>query len=280
MKITAVILSRNDENNYNNNFERSVYCLNTMTLQFDEVILVDWNSPNPLYNVLAPYLTKRGNLRIVQVTPEFINDTIAKQNSNIPRVCEVLGKNVGTRRANNEFIINTNIDIIAPEKKYFENIDLDKNAFYTAPRINVPLNLVLQYNTIKNLYEVLDKNKHLYYKEQVHNNNSTLSGDFYSKVNCCGDFQLASKEVYEVIKGYEESAIFRNYADTNIQIKAHNCGFKVDVLNIPYYHINHFDRAASVKTFNNWDIYGKPDYKTTNTDNWGFKDVKFEEIVL
>lgn len=279
MKISAVILSRNDENNYNNNLERSVYCINTMTLQFDEVVLVDWNSPKPLIETLSPLLTKRKNLKIVEVTPEFINDVVIKKYPHVPRVCEVLGKNVGTRRATSDFILNTNIDIIAPERQHL-NINLDKNTFYTSPRINVPLNFVMQQNTIKNLYDVLNKNKHLYYREQIHRNDSSLAGDFYSKVNCCGDFQLASTQVYDTIRGYEESAIYRNYADTNIQIKAYNCGYKVDVLDIPYFHINHFDRAASVKAFNSWDVYGKTNYKTTNDENWGFNDVKFIEKIL
>ena len=45
MKLTAVVVTRND--NYGGNLnERATYCLNSLINTFDEVILVDWNSPD------------------------------------------------------------------------------------------------------------------------------------------------------------------------------------------------------------------------------------------
>jgi len=45
MKLSAVVVARND--NYGGNLnDRATYCLNSLIDTFDEVILVDWNSPN------------------------------------------------------------------------------------------------------------------------------------------------------------------------------------------------------------------------------------------
>ena len=44
MKLSAVVITRND--NYGGNLnDRATYCLNSLVNTFDEVILVDWNSP-------------------------------------------------------------------------------------------------------------------------------------------------------------------------------------------------------------------------------------------
>lgn len=280
-KLSAVILSRNDENNFNNNYERSVYCINSFTKHFDEVVLVDWNSPTPLINLLEPSLIKRGNLRIVEVPCEFINDVIKQKHSDIPIVCKVLGKNVGIRRASGDFILNTNIDIISPERKNIDKFTFDKNTMYTSARINVSLSTVLNYTKINELYDYLNTNKHLLHRERTHiNNDSELSADFYSKVNCCGDFQFASRAVYNEIRGYEESAVYRNYADTNLQIKAYNNGSKIEAIDLPYFHLNHLDRALSVKSFNDWSLYGDTKFTTQNTENWGYINETFNEIKL
>ena len=45
MKLSAVVVARND--NYGGDLnDRATYCLNSLIDTFDEVILVDWNSPD------------------------------------------------------------------------------------------------------------------------------------------------------------------------------------------------------------------------------------------
>jgi hypothetical protein len=64
--------------------------------------------------------------------------------------------------------------------------------------------------------------------------------DEYSLINCCGDFQLASKEVWHKVKGFEENMIYACFADSNIQKKAVLNGFGLEVLyNPPLFHMEH-----------------------------------------
>ena len=51
--------------------------------------------------------------------------------------------------------------------------------------------------------------------------------DIWSKINCCGDFQFAHRDVWLEIKGYEEKMLGKAFADTNIQKKSEIFGYPV-----------------------------------------------------
>jgi hypothetical protein len=76
--------------------------------------------------------------------------------------------------------------------------------------------------------------------EERHFEEKTVSGDDYSIINCCGDFQMAPKHVWDEIKGFEEELIYPLFADTNVQKKSvmHGFGLKA-IFNPPMFHINH-----------------------------------------
>jgi hypothetical protein len=64
--------------------------------------------------------------------------------------------------------------------------------------------------------------------------------DKYSLINCCGDFQLAHRNVWNTIKGFEENMIYACFQDTNIQKKAVLNGFDLEAIyDIPLYHMSH-----------------------------------------
>jgi hypothetical protein len=72
MKLSAVVVARND--NYGGDLnDRATYCLNSLIDTFDEVILIDWNSPDnhPLLWDIEKNLQGKGNLKHVVVTPEI-----------------------------------------------------------------------------------------------------------------------------------------------------------------------------------------------------------------
>ena len=73
MKLSAVVVTRNDDYGGNLN-DRATYCLNSLVNTFDEVILVDWNSPNnrPQLWDIDKNISFKGNLKHIVITPEVI----------------------------------------------------------------------------------------------------------------------------------------------------------------------------------------------------------------
>jgi hypothetical protein len=112
-----------------------------------------------------------------------------------------------------------------------------------------------------------------------------VSGDDYSLINCCGDFQFAPKHIWDNIKGFEEELIYALFSDTNVQKKAVMHGYELKaIFEPPMFHINHGSKgwggggiADGVNKKTN-DQYRAVIYqdKTENPDSWGFSDTEIE----
>ena len=110
--------------------------------------------------------------------------------------------------------------------------------------------------------------------------------DNYSLINCCGDFQLAHKDVWNNVNGYEEQMIFSCFTDTNIQKKAVLNGHGLQaIFDIPLYHMSHTgmgnDGSSPSKQKYNDAFDWVEDFKETqNSSTWGFSDseIEFETI--
>ena len=287
MKLSAVIVSRND--NYGGNLiERSSYCFNSMIHTFDEVFYIDWNSETKsLLNEVKQNIQFKGNFHHIVIEPK-----IAKMLTNFDveaqKCCEVLGRNIGIRRATGDWIVSTNIDIIAPRRNDLEDTinQLDKNTFYTVSRRDAELPNIQQFNKDNNYEEYKnwkDVREYLINNsEERHYEEKTMQGDDYSMVNCCGDFQLAPNNIWNDIRGMEEDLIYALYADTNVQKKAvmHGYGLKA-IYNPAFFHINHGRGGGGFLTGVNRkanDMYRAIVYqnKTQNKDNWGFSEIDIE----
>jgi hypothetical protein len=106
--------------------------------------------------------------------------------------------------------------------------------------------------------------------------------DDYSLINCCGDFQTASKEVWHKIKGFEEQMLYACYGDTNVQKKAVLNGFNLEPhFNLPLYHLSHRgmgnDGSSPSKQYYN-DVWDWVEWfnKSQNSESWGFGDIEIE----
>jgi len=287
MKLSAVIVSRND--NYGGNLiERSSYCFNSMIDTFDEVFYIDWNSETKsLLNEVKQNIQFKGNFHHIVIEPK-IAKMLTNFDTEAQKCCEVLGRNIGIRRATGDWIISTNIDIIAPRRNDLEDTinQLDKNTFYTVSRRDAELPNIQQFNKDNNYEEYKnwkDVREYLINNsEERHYEEKTMQGDDYSMVNCCGDFQLAPNNIWNDIRGMEEDLIYALYADTNVQKKAvmHGYGLKA-IYNPAFFHINHGRGGGGFLTGVNRkanDMYRAIVYqnKTQNKDNWGFSDIDIE----
>lgn len=275
-KLSIVIPVKND--NYGGNLiHRAIISINNALDTADEVILVDWKSNGqPLFDELIPYLPHIGKIKSIVITPEFIKE-------NLPHlydyaIVETIARNVGIRRASNDVILSTNIDTIYSLSLHNFSL-LEKDTLYTAARRDIPENIHLpfwnNYYTFK-MYCMTNIHNFPAKPDCVVNSQAVWdAGDIYSLVVCCGDFQLAHKDLWYKIRGFEESATGRCYADSNLMKKGYLNG-KIDKLDIPLFHLNHGNGADrlpnEILPINNQQELVVNFNQTTNKEDWGLQN--------
>jgi len=294
-KTAVVVFGRND--GYKEK-ERFAVHLTTMLETFDEVIYVDWNSPQRsfLYEAL-PLIPKTNRLKHFIIPPEYAK--LMTMEDEKAHVCNtVLAFNIGIRRTDAEWIVLATTDIIPPTKEILNNFisGANRNSMYTFSRRDVEYDDVM-----KNLDDLTSFRQHLdkttsprYFPTKITPN------DNYSIFNCCGDFQLASKNLWYKVRGYEEMMMYACFADTNVQKKTVLYGFNlIPIYNVPLYHMSHknilpqggdtenihevADKTPPVYNdvwdwVENFDKYLEHDHImcSRNADTWGFSNIDIE----
>lgn len=298
MKISATIISRND--NYGGNLnERATYAINSAIDTYDEVFYIDWNSPEHslLYDI-EDNINFKGNLNHIVIDPETAS-ALTDHNKNAQKCCEVLSRNIGLRRSTGDWLLSTNIDIIHPDRNKLEKVikELDSDTFYTLGRRSVTWEQIkkfhngeIPFNEWKSLREHFNSiSKPSYHLVDVLSKVTT--NDNFSLIACCGDYQIASRHIWEEIKGFEEVLVYPGYADTNVMKKSIMHGFKTKaIFDPPIYHIDHGQGAGG---FAIKDKFGQqnPQYgdhyraivhqdKTENSSTWGFSDIEIGIEIL
>ena len=288
MKISAVIVSRND--NYGGHLnERATYAINSAIDSFDEVIYVDWNSDtHSLIYDIEHNLQSKGNLKHTAIPPALAS-AFTNYDPLAQKCCEVLARNIGIRRATGDYIVSTNIDIIQPKREDILKVIEEKgeDSFTTISRREVEWDYIKKFQGGDYNFSNWSAFRDDAYKTSVPRNKleSTTPGDEFSIINCCGDFQLASKKVWETIKGFEEELIYPLYADTNVQKKAKLSGFNLTgQFSPPLFHINHGSQGWGGGGFADGINKKQNDIRkaihsenlTENKDTWGFSDIDIE----
>lgn len=276
MKTTAILTSRNDD--YGGNLShRVIMSLNSMIEFHDEVIFVEWKvkNNNSLFSIIKDKLPHNGKLKYIPISSDFLKE-------NYPNIfpytiIESIARNVAIRRATNDYIISTNIDIISTELD--KNI-LSKNNFYTVPRRDVPEDLHLKFTNYLDLYNHLTENRDSFRpKERIDSND-----DIWSLINCCGDYQIGHKDIWNKMKGFEESILYGCGIDTNVMKKASYYS-EISVLDKYIFHLNHGknglkDDDEIVAPISNQKSIIKDFIETSNTDNWGMSDKELPIEIL
>ena len=254
---------------------------------FDEVWFLDWNTPegnNPVLWDIEDKLPKTGRLKHIVIPPNAAKE-LANHNPDVQACLQVMATNIMLRRCDADWIVATTIDIIAPKKEILNNFlsKANKNTFYTFSRREAEMDELKQlgFDKWKEFRDQLDiKSEPRYFPAKVSPN------DNYSIFNCCGDFQLASKEVWHGIKGFEENMVYACFQDTNVQKKAVLNNYQLTpVFDIPLYHLSHKgmgnDGSSPSKQVYN-DVWKWVEYfnKSENADTWGFSNIEIEFEVI
>ena len=290
MKIASVVVNRND--GYKD-FKRGIIHFKLMCESFDEVNYVDWNSPEGSFIwEIENKIPKKGKINHYCIPPSIVDQMIMDKNAQ--KCNESLSRNIAIRRSKADWVVSTNIDIIPPTRRELKNLikTLDKNTFYTISRREAPKDIIYN-NPINKLRESLSTIPARHFPAKVTPN------DNYSLINCCGDFQIAHKSVWDELKGFEEEMIYACYVDSNIQKKSILANFNLKVLYEPaLYHMEHGayftkEDGTRVNDKNNIGSY-KGDNKayndpwkwvemfkkTENNKDWGLGNIVVETEII
>lgn len=292
MKLGVVVVNRND--GYKD-YERGIIHFQSMLETFDEVNYIDWNSPEGsfLWDI-KDELPKTGKIRHYIISPEIVKQLIPYPDAS--KCNETLSRNIVIRRSQADWLISTSIDIIPPKREDLINAinKLNNNTFYTLSRRELPLSLVEKYSLDqwRELYEEASK-----IIPERHFPAMVTPNDHYSLINCCGDFQMAHKDVWFKVKGFEENMIYACFSDTNVQKKSVLAGCGLEVIYSPaVFHIEHKpyslnekgerikssgSHSESAKNTNN-DLWRFVEYfeQTENTEQWGLDNVEIEFEII
>jgi len=276
----VTLVGRND--NYGGRLaERAAYALNSCIISYDEVIYVDWNSRGEtLHSVIKDNLLHTGKLRCITVTPEE-HKMFTKHYPGAQHCSEVLGRNVGLRRLSTDFMASTNIDEINPPREYLELFNSnDAHTFLTVARRGASLEHVQTLDSPKKINTVRDM-----MLGRAYNQSWAVTREPYSLVEWCGDLQLAHRDVWYAIKGYEESQLGVGVHDSFIQRKAKEAGYIIRAsYEMPLWHLDHTkvsdyrDEAPCVSESNAclYENY----IGSNNPETWGFSGFWFKEETI
>jgi len=281
MEKTAILLGcRND--GYKED-ERVIVCLTSMVETFDEVWFCDWNSPaenGPLLWKLKDKIPQVGKIRHF-IIDEQTAKILTNYNPNVSPFNGVISQNIMLRRCTADWVVCSTMDIVAPKKQHLDDFisKANKNTFYTVSRRDIEYGDLenMGFDNWRQFRNKLDvESQPRYYPAKVTPN------DNYSLINCCGDFQLAHKNVWDKIKGYEEEMIYACFNDTNVQKKAVLNGYGLEAIyDLPLYHLSHRGMSndgssPSKQIYNNaWD-WVEWFTESQNNNDWGLGETEIE----
>lgn len=149
--LSIVVVSRNDDHGGNPLF-RTQLCINSLYEQCNrfqlpvELIIVDWNPPldRPGLADVIRWPSDRRFIRTRVITVPWQCHRSLQHSEKIP-LFQMIGKNVGIRRAHGEFVLATNIDILFSDElmEFIAGRNLRPGFSYRADRFDVR-NEVLQ----------------------------------------------------------------------------------------------------------------------------------------
>jgi hypothetical protein len=265
----SVILTSRDDNYGGNLHQRTTMGITSLIENHDEVIFVDWKTKNGegVISNIKNKLPHTKKLKCIQVSSEFLSEKYP-QILNYT-IIESIGRNIAIRRAEYDYIVSTNIDIVSTP---LNNSILKENMFYTVPRRDVDENFHLGFQSYEELYKTIWNNRDSYRpKDGIYSEE-----DKWSLINCCGDYQIGHKNVWNQMKGFEESILFGCGIDTNVMKKA-SWYSTIEVLDHYIFHLNHGkngdrDENESVPPMSDQNSIIRDFTETTNSDNWGMFD--------
>jgi hypothetical protein len=156
--VSVVATTRNDDHGGNPLYRTQLF-INGLMAQCErhrvpaELVLVEWNPPADrarLAEVLAWPVSAWCDVRIIEV-PRELHSTL-EHSDRLP-LFQMIGKNVGIRRARGAFVLATNIDILFSDDlmRFLASRHLDNRHVYRVDRVDVPAEIDPTWSTDEQL---------------------------------------------------------------------------------------------------------------------------------
>ncbi|MEM6392547.1 MAG: hypothetical protein AAF797_07230 [Planctomycetota bacterium] len=235
-----------------------------------ELILVEWNPPEEnarLHEALRlPEGGQYGQIRFITVP----NDTHSRfEHSDALPLFQMIGKNVGIRRARGEFVLATNIDLLFSHAliKCLAKKKLRRDRLVRIDRTDVAEGVpaegslddqlawceqnIIRVNGRDATLDLRTQDEHRIYHPMDHRAwllEKLQDWDLVPVVtrkrlhlNGCGDFTLLHRDRWAMLRGYPEFEMFSMHLDSVLCTAAYFSGCREQVLQPPMrcYHVEH-----------------------------------------
>ena len=324
--LSLVLTGRND--NYGGDFRsRLQNCISNAFEQLvalgmsAEILFVNYNPTDdnePIERFINwPKSTNKVVVKILTI-PNSVHVMLVAdgQRKDVP-VIEYLGKNAGIRRAQGEFILSMNPDIILTADVLNELKQLNSSNYYRANRVDFSGDLNGNYsltrvfmkghdypiNQIEEISSISRKNKWANtWKRLTPKVKSVLNllsiPVYYNNVgnqfhcNVSGDFMLMHRNHWIELQAHNEHTFLSLHVDALMVVQAAHLGLKEVVLNHPIYHQEHARRYDATKVNPDFEkayiffeeqatlMTSRQKAEKYNTPDWGLSKFDLPEMKL
>lgn len=247
MRMTAVIPTRRDGYGGNSPDRRFIFSVESFLHYFDEVVIVDWNSPDGLTMLESTknLISNTGRIREVVVSEQDLINLRSPQDTPFPTS---IASNIGLRRASNDWVLSSTANTCPIG---WPPMPKDGSKMYVSPRCGT---------WAYKIYSVYEANEFLSY---LMFNQSQLKG-----CESESDFLLAHKNLWYAMGGHDECFLSREGNRDRTVNKARFYAGGVEVMDSVVAHTNHFPDKEFREPL--------PEIVLPNTNEWGYPDYEFK----
>jgi hypothetical protein len=285
--ISVVVIGRNDSHGYNLS-KRVASSLNNISLlmrESDEIVFVDWNSDdcNPTFiDAIGDTLTEKTKQHLIVYR---VRESVHKKfsiNTKTP-ILEPIARNVGIRRAKNDWILSTNTDML---------FNIYENSFHKfLSDLNFGLYHLYRYELPEYIWDTFDRSnpESTYIKIQKIGSDGQLvrrimsnpyKGSKSAFPDGVGDFQLATKALWASVKGFPEDMLKGWHVDSRLSaaIESRNSinAQIIDNRLVQGFHQNHLRMQTHFHHSNETNAIELVGKSYENSNNWGLADFDLE----
>ena len=197
-----------------------------------ELLFVEWNPPPSVPSLRHVVDTKSIPTRWYIVSPEIHNTFPLSERISI---FQHIGCNIGLRRALGKWFLTTSHDCIFSQPLASALAkDLNKKFFYRANRRDCDAHLTTKWNT----------QARIMYMDQHFIRGRVWETGLYTGAS--GDFILAPRDKWNILRGYPEWAMSGQYLDGLTLFRLQGVGLQQFVFPDPIYHMEHGERATEL----------------------------------
>lgn len=292
--ISIVVVGRNDNHGYNlsKRVSSSLNSMAQMLSEGDEIVFVDWNTPigYPVMpvSIKDDLLSKtRSMLRIIRV-PQSVHNLVSEDSNRA--LIEPIARNVGIRRAspNSRWILSSNTDILfaSPSGKNFREIfeNLEESLWLTY-RFEIP-EFMWDDLDRRNPASTSDRVLQWYRDESVLNRIrvDSASGADFPIPDGVGDFQLATKALWDKSTGFPEEMKKGWHVDTRLSLQmgrmSANKPQLISESDLVIFHQNHLRNSTAYHGASETNPLSEVVKPYINSSSWGLLENTLEEIDL